>query len=340
MPFVSGGGEGDPLELRRKRSWKYALVRRTGTVSVDTADAGAIVHPDGVARILSRGILRVGDRKHHELTGQDFRHISRIFGSQPFRYDDGGFDPTSLGNYDLSMDYIVPGTFPWAPRGSLDVRIPSVGVNNAFQIEPQWNGETPAGGGDAGTQALLAADPNSAVEMSWASEPVDEVVEEIEPTGDPLPLYLPMTTTWQTDFFSGANDELRLEIDTNKPVMAATILSFQRARTSQQPEDLINEVSFFGMEDWKDIPRELLETRELKDFPGVQDTDVGSLTVLLARGGKHSARITPEDYTERAITFDVNAPSSGDGRIRVILWHPIRVNPGSEVREVRNPGQG
>ena len=336
MPFVAG--EGDALELERNVHYKGVRVRRTATVSVDTADAGAVVHPDGIAKLMEQLTLKVGDRIIHELTGQDFHILSPLHTQQVLVYDDGGFDPTSAGNYDLVMEYVVPAVDYFAPRGALDCRIPGVGVNETFQLQPKWASGTPAGGGDAGTAALLAADPNNAVEMSWATEPKDEVVEEYDTTsGDPLPLWTPMTTVHRSQLYSVAQDDLLVRIDTNKPVMAAPIQSYQRAETTQHREDLIEEASFFGVNSWSDIPRWALSARATAFDPSWPDK-AGTLPVLLARGGKHSGRWVPSDYGERALRFKVSAPSNGKGRIKVILFHPIRTNVGVEVRRTRAAG--
>lgn len=338
IPYVSG--DGDPLELRRNVEWKQALFRVEGTVEVTTTDGAAVPHPHHVANVLREGLLTQGNRELYGLRGQDYLVASRIMSAQPLVSDDGGLDPTTLGTYTMVAEVLVSAVYPWAPRGSLDVRVRAPGHSSTFQFEPRWDTGAASAASDDGTEALLAT---GSPDMVWTSEPEMIPVEEYDEIGgDPLPAYLPRATVHQSRLFTNPDDALRVDIDTNLPVMAALIQSFQRASGTRQPEDLINEVDFFGMPSWKEIPRELLDMRARRDFPGVTVGQTGAIPVLLARGGKWSARLTPADYEERTMFFDVEGPSNGQGRVRVILFHPLRPQGtvGTEIRSSVQLGGG
>lgn len=301
------------VELTHGRNIHELRLRLTATVSIGAGAAAPTIVQDGVARLIrSLRVNHDGFDYVEPIGGRDLQYLmARCF---PQTVAPTTLATADAGTYPIAIDLVIPFTWQYL-ADPYDVFLAAMPVAQQLKLFVQLE--------DARTTA--ASSPGSAALLTGGDRPItitDFALDVVEFSSTPSgrqPQFLPVITAGGSDQFVTANTELEIELRQSRRLLAQ-LFQYQNGSALNTQAGiraitlvasnvrLINGVRF-GQ----------LKSIERNAFPAVPAAEVGTLLLNYADNGKIGGALDPKRIgTNPRFLFDVDAPATNPGRIRVV----------------------
>lgn len=297
------------------------LIKISANVTVTDPGAGVAgtALAEGVQRLISR--LRV---RHDgvDRTIIDGRWAYRLFMRS-------GLDSPKASN-------LADGTAQVATAIEAYVSIPFERPWNAKPFDTVWSGRTPVAqelalyiepetgkttaASDAGTAALVSG---GTMDVTFSTSPTFEVTQ-VYSTHAVSPLYVPHYIVRATDPFSAARTDLEFSL-LGLPRFDAVLMR-NLYGTNVLPQDGTNYFTFQiaggATKYYNRTPFPVLQLMERRGFPLTQivsESRTGELLAQFTDKGRLSSIVVPSAMNDPRFVFDVDTPTSGEGRIHMLF---------------------
>lgn len=305
------------------------LCRLSGDLTVTGANGDGTLLSEAEFRLIkSMRLVWDGVDLIEPISGRELAELSRRLFAQSFT--NTTVDEVATAETD-SFDVFF--AFPIRRRylvNPIEVHLPPLPVSQSLRIEVEWETGKTNSSSDAGTAAFST---DSSDTLTLAN--VELNVVQVFAHDAPKPIFMPTITSYDSEQFTAANPRLEMSMKSTRP-MDALLISV-REGAAQDYADLINEVTLLsGSTRWfNSVPYPILHEWEQTQYPAVGDSPVGNLWMPFADGGKLGNALAPASLSNPRFEFDVNAPNTNPGFIRLVQMELMKV-PGATT----GPGGG
>lgn len=282
-----------------------------GVVNIAGGAASGTIVTDGVARLIRRlQVVRDNDIIA-DLTGRDLLILTRatskaaITGTQ--------LASAGVGSETIALTLVLPFARPWLVN-PFETVLPPMRVSNRFAVLIDWAQDVNAGvGSEAGSGVLVSGGDRA---VTFSTDPTISIVAHGSLRGK-LPWFLPYYSAIETPQFNAASPRLDFQLETARRFDAAFFTPQQGSLAADA--DLLNYLTFSAQSQsfFNGISASDLRSDQRQHFPA-SVTDL-SYYLLLADGGWLGNAVEPSQMVKPIFRFDVDAPASNPGLVRLIF---------------------
>lgn len=326
LPTVQFAAAQQYVDLLRSVPTSRLQFRLSGAIRVDdAAPAGdGTVIDDQIIRLLEFVTLSWDDVPIVDrIPGRDLYGIYRRQVAQlPTQTAIVDTDLDAQGNTSFELHFSLYFADPMLAR-AWDTHLPPLPVTSQLRLYVDWEQREPTGAGtsEAGTGAIVLS---GADDYQFSTDPTLEIWQVTHPRQGDVPLFLPQITQFSSQTWTAAQAAQVERFSSQRSFY------FQLLRTGyggdEQLQTAINNLSLLatGATWYDDLTIEMLLAEEAQLFEAVNE-ETGYLGLRYASGGRLTHRVDPTQHDDLRYEFDLDAPTSDPGIIRVTSRNVVRV---------------
>jgi hypothetical protein len=292
------------VEMSRGVNHTATKFRLSGNVVTVGGTTDGTVNENAIPRLISA--LRVVMDSFDVFSAMDGVDLLRIYRRTASKIT----EPTTLvagaaGTTPFAFNFVIPWSWKFYAN-PYDVFLPARNIAQTLAILVSFPTDIRA--------ALFTGSDRTVTLTNVALDIIEEYSQS-----NVQPLYVPVFSVGQTEQFAAANVSLEYLQKSARP-LAAQLVSFRNGPLGVS-QDGINSISLSAgnVSKYEKVPFPIFKEEELSLFNGVPASELGQLLLPYVDNGKLMQAYNPASQgNQPKLVFDVDAPNTGPGQIRVI----------------------